>query len=305
MTAALPAHVRVVVRDWLNANQVVLLGRKVVVVDTGYGRDVVETLQRLRHRDALGEIGPQLIANTHCHSDHMGGNAALEREFTCPIAVPRGEFPAIKAWDERALWLTYADQRCERFTPRVAIDADASLDWADGQWRAIGAPGHDMHALMFWCEADRVLITGDALWENGFGLLLPGEEREERLRATKETLESIARLQPRIIIPGHGKPFPEVEAALERSFRRLDALAADETRMVRTALKTMFAFSLLDRRRLRADQLSRYLAGVPLYRDYNERYLQMGEAELAQWLCAELTRAGAASMCDGWIEAVK
>jgi len=306
MTAALglPSHIRVIVRDWLNANHILLLGRRTVLIDTGYGRDAAQALHRLQAPEMIGHRRPDLIANTHCHSDHMGGNAVLARHFAAPIAVPRGEWPLIERWDEAALWLTYADQRCERFQPQLAIDADAALDWGDGQWQALPAPGHDMHALMYWCEEDRLLVTGDALWEHGFGVLLPGSGRDTRLAATRDTLERIARLRPRAIIPGHGAPFSGADAALERAFRRLDALAADETRMVRSVLKTMFVFSLLDRGRLPCAALAEYVAAVPLYREYNTRYFGWDAARLARWLGEELIASRAVRISDGFLEAV-
>jgi hypothetical protein len=75
-------------------------------------------------------------------------------------------------------------------------------------------------------------------------------------------------------------------------------------RMARSVVKTMFAFALLDHRRLPADQLPRYLSSVALYRDYNERYLKLTNADLAQWLCGELIKSGVAAMRDGCIEAI-
>jgi glyoxylase-like metal-dependent hydrolase (beta-lactamase superfamily II) len=303
MRSFLPGHTRVVVRDWLNSNHIILLGRHTVLIDTGYGRDAKQTLERLQAPDAIGNARPDLIANTHCHSDHMGGNALLAMHYASPVAVPRGELEAIDQWNEETLWLDYADQRCARFRPQQAIDPEARLTWGDGQWRALPAPGHDMHALMYWSEEDRLLITGDALWENGFGVLLPGTDAATRLRATRETLNAIGALQPRAILPGHGPPFFEVDAALERAHGRLDALAADEMRMVRSVLKTMFVFSLLDRRRLPVAQLADYLARVPLYREYNVRYLGWDNATLARWLCDELIRSAAVVIRDGFLEA--
>ncbi|HWQ38712.1 MAG TPA: MBL fold metallo-hydrolase [Burkholderiales bacterium] len=297
MTVALAPQIGVVVRDWLNSNQIVLRGRQTVVIDTGYGRDAQETLRRVRA--ALGARHPDCVVNTHCHSDHMGGNALLARSFACPIAIPHGEAPLIERWDEQALWLSYADQRCERFAPARTIAPGERLEWGDAQWQAIPAPGHDMNALMFWCETQRILISGDALWENGFGVLLPDALREARLHATRSTLEAIGALKPRIVIPGHGAPFTDVAAALDRAWRRLEALAADELRMARAVLRTMFVFSLLDRRALPAAGLPDRLASVPLYVDYNTRFFGHTPERLAQWLLDDLVAAGAVIVRDG------
>ena len=299
MAVSLPPQVRVVVRDWLNSNQVVMLGRDAtILIDSGYGRDAGETLRTLQSESAAGARGLDLLVNTHCHSDHMGGNALLQRTYGCELRIPAGEAPAIESWDETALWLAYADQRCERFAFHGVIAVGADFDWGELAWRALAAPGHDMHALMFFCEEERILISGDALWENGFGVLLPGADRAIRLAATRETLDAIAGLGVKVVIPGHGDPFTGIDSALERAYSRLDALAADELRMVRALLKTMFAFSLLDRRKMNLQELPAYLQRTPLYAEYNARHLGWSSHALASWLVEELVRSGVAS-CSG------
>jgi len=296
----LPLCVRVIIRDWLNANHIVLIGRqRTVLIDSGYGRDTAQTLSKV---DAVLAGRPlDWLVNTHCHSDHMGGNAAVRNAHRCRVSIPRDEAPFIDAWDEQALWLSYADQRCERFSFDDTVAPGDEFDWGDLNWCAIAAPGHDMAALMFHCEQERLLITGDALWENGFGVLLPGPEREERLAATRRTLESIAKLDVGTVIPGHGHPFSNVAEALERSFRRLEAFERDELRMARHVLKVMFVFSLLDRQCLPLGRIPEYLATVPLYADFNARYFQLNDAALAEMIVGELERAGAVTKVDGYL----
>jgi len=296
----LPPQVRVIVRDWLNANHILLTGRdRTVLVDSGYGRDANATLEKVSVELAGRPL--DWLVNTHCHSDHMGGNAAVRRAHACRLSLPIDEAALIEAWDEQTLWLSYADQRCERFEFDDTIATGDVLDWGDLRWRAIAAPGHDMGALMFHCEEEGLLITGDALWENGFGVLLPGPGREERLAATRSTLELISRLDVHTVIPGHGAPFSGVDAALERSLRRLEALERDELRMARHILKVMFVFSLLDRQRLPLSHIPDYLATVPLYADFNARYFQLSYAALAELIVGELERAGAVKKSNGYV----
>jgi glyoxylase-like metal-dependent hydrolase (beta-lactamase superfamily II) len=298
----LPSSLKVIVRDWLNANQIVLLGRqRTVLVDSGYGRDKAITLTKVG--EALAGRPLDWLVNTHCHSDHMGGNAAVRRAYRCRVSIPRDEAPLIDAWDEQSLWLSYADQRCERFAFDDTIAPGDEFDWGDLHWRAIAAPGHDMAALMFFCEEAGVLISGDALWQNGFGLVLPGPDKDRRLAATRATLETIARLPVRVVIPGHGQPFSEVGPSLERSMQRLAAFERDELRMVRHVLKVMFVFSLMDRRRLGVDELGGYLESVPLYADFNRLYLQLDRTGFADLIVGDLERSGAIRRRDGFFTA--
>jgi glyoxylase-like metal-dependent hydrolase (beta-lactamase superfamily II) len=154
---------------------------------------------------------------------------------------------------------------------------------------------------MFWCEEERILISGDALWEQGFGIVLP--DPPEALNEARATLERIAALRARIVIPGHGPPFTAVQKALDRCFSRLDALQADPLRSVRTVLKVMLSFSLLERGRLPLAGAAAWLQGVPMYREYNERYLRLPPEQLAQWLIGELEKAGAAHREGEWLVA--
>lgn len=294
----LPPAIRVVVRDWLNANHVLLLGdEESVLVDSGHVGHADTTLRLL---DAeLGDRPLHRLVNTHCHSDHMGGNAAVRRRYGCRIAVPEAEAPAIARWDERALWLDFAGQRAERFLHDECIHPGEWLRMGGLDWRAVAAPGHDMGALMFWNAEHRILVSGDALWQRGFGVVLPGEGRRERLAAARDTLLAIRALDPHIVIPGHGAPFSRVADAIEASLLRIAAFEADEVRLARHAVKVMLVFSLLDLGSMAEAALPGYLAGIALYREYDAAFFRLGAEALAAMLVADLARSGAIVRRDG------
>jgi glyoxylase-like metal-dependent hydrolase (beta-lactamase superfamily II) len=290
----------VFVRDWLSANQVVLRSRDGgIVIDSGYGKHVPLTLALVASRMGLDGAPLAMIVNTHCHSDHMGGNAALGRAYGCPIAIPAGEVAPIAAWDSRTLLLDYADQRAERFVADVAIEAGSTHVWGDLEWQALAAPGHDMRALVFYNDEHHILISGDALWESGYGFVMPPEIDPDALPATRATLEMIAGLDVRLVIPGHGEPFRDVRAALERAFRRTEAFEADPLRLARHALKVVLVFALLDRERLPLATMAEYVERIGIYREFNARFFRLPAATLASQLVDELTRVAAVRSEDG------
>ena len=300
MSVTLPPQVHVFVRDWLSGNNVVLRSaRGHVVIDSGYGKHVPLTLALVASRRGLDGGELSCVVNTHCHSDHMGGNAALKRAYGCAIAVPAADAPLIEAWDTRALLLDYAGQQAERFTVDRRLEAGTAEVWGDLEWQLLAAPGHDMAALVFYNPEHGILVSGDALWEDGFGFVMPPEMDPAALPATRATLDMLARLPVRVVIPGHGEPFADCSAALERAYARLAALERDSTRIARHAVKVILTFTLLDRERIELAELPALLARVPLYGDFNARYLHKTPAELADWLVAELCRVGAAEVRDG------
>ena len=62
------------------------------------------------------------VLNTHLHSDHCGGNAALQRRFGMPVLVPSGVYRAACEWDDTRLRYGDVAQRIEPFTPDGALN---------------------------------------------------------------------------------------------------------------------------------------------------------------------------------------
>ena len=289
----LPDGIQVIERGWLSSNNVVLHARTgAVVVDSGYGAHVPQTLALLEH--VLGGKKLAHLVNTHCHSDHMGGNAAIRAKYGCRTSIPEGEAALIDDWDEEALILAIADQRAERFSYDDTFRDGDTLQMGGFDWRVIAAPGHDTHAVIFHSPEARVLISGDALWENGFGVVFPQLfGRDTALAETRATLEAIARLRVDVVIPGHGRPFGDAGAALERAFYRLEGYEEDITRLARHCAKVMLSFALLEKRSMPLAELPVYVARVPILAELNSRYLRMTPPAMAEWLVNELERAGA------------
>jgi glyoxylase-like metal-dependent hydrolase (beta-lactamase superfamily II) len=140
-----PPQLRVFIRDWLSANNILLKrpdGH--VLIDTGYVRHAPLTRALIESPRGIGEEPLAWIGNTHCHSDHVGGNTALAARYGCPIAVPEGEAPLVARRDQKALLYDYCDQQVDRFAVDAALAPGSTHVWGDLEWRAIAAPGHDM-----------------------------------------------------------------------------------------------------------------------------------------------------------------
>jgi glyoxylase-like metal-dependent hydrolase (beta-lactamase superfamily II) len=291
----LPASMRVFERGWLSANNILFTGRDdTVLVDTGYVTHAPQTVAMVRQ--ALGGRGLDRIVNTHLHSDHCGGNAALKESFGCRIAIPVSEAAKVRAWDEDALSYRATGQQCARFMFDETVSPGEVLALGDLQWQAMAAPGHDPHALLFWCEAEGILLSGDALWQNGFGVIFPELAGEPGFGDVRATLDLIAQLAPRLVIPGHGAPFDDVDAALQRAYGRLDYLAADPVRNAENGVKVLLKFLLLERRTIPLTEVQTLFETVPLLVLARERFLPRPPAELAQWAVRALEKAGAARL---------
>ena len=301
----LPASILVIERGWLSSNNVLLFDRgSATLVDSGYAGHSAQTVELVVSALAGRRTPVKLdrLINTHSHSDHIGGNAALQARFGCSIAIPAGIERMVREWDTAALMLDAARQRGDRFAHDAVIEPDSEFEMGGLSWQALPAPGHDMEALIYHCREKRLLISGDALWQDGFGIIF-GElmGRKDALPATRRTLESIGRLGVDIVIPGHGPAFDDFDAAMARALRRLASFEADPARMGRNAVRACFTFNLLDLERLRKDELPAYLKSVPFFDNVNQRMLGFSDAAFAEWLLGELLRSRSIEVRDGWI----
>jgi glyoxylase-like metal-dependent hydrolase (beta-lactamase superfamily II) len=203
-------------RGWLSSNNVLLLGRHdAALIDSGYVTHRQQTLELVRH--ALRGRHLDRLYNTHLHSDHCGGNAALQAHFGCDTFIPEAEADKVRRWDEDALSFKATGQQCERFTIDGVVTPGETLTLGDLEWQVLGAPGHHAHSVIYYCPSEKVLVSADALWQNGFGVIFPELEDDGGFAEAGATLDLIAGLDVRVVIPGHGAVFDDVAGALARA----------------------------------------------------------------------------------------
>lgn len=291
----LPPHMCFIERDWLSANHVMFRDHEsATLIDSGYGRFNDVTLAKVGA--VLEEWdGPSLgrIINTHIHSDHIGGNAELQRGHPgCSIAVPVDEQPALVNWDAPEQMLSYADQECERFAWDDVIEPGQQVELGGEAWNAIATPGHDMGSLVFYSPRLRILISADALWENGSGFVPPQAVDAKPLAAQRATFRRLTDLDVALVIPGHGPMFTDYSGALTRASEKLEFFAADDMRIAKNVVKTMFIYSIMWRGGMLLSDIPAYLDQVGVHSDYNAQFFRFSNEAFAAWMVAETTENG-------------
>jgi len=292
----LPASMRVFERGWLSANNVLFIDdatQDTTVVDTGYVTHADQTVALVAA--ALGDRPLRRVINTHLHSDHCGGNAALQQRWQPRTAIPAAEAPAVAAWDTEALSFDATGQQCDRFRFDEVLHDGDRLELGGIDWQVIAAPGHDPHAVMLFAPAHGILIAGDVLWENGFGVIFPELDGESGFAEQAAMLSLIDRLDVRIVIPGHGRVFAEVAPAIEKARSRLDYLRADPLRNASHGIRVLVKFKLLEAQALPREACLAWFRATPLMERIRARFMadQSIEAIFDHALLA-LQKAGAA-----------
>lgn len=293
--AALPPGMAVLERGWLSSNNVVLVGaREAALVDSGYWVHSAQTLE-LVGRAASGRPLRTLV-NTHLHSDHCGGNAALQQQFPgLRTLIPPGLAPAVRDWDPVALTYEPTGQTCPPFRFDDVLRPGESVRLGDLDWQVHAAPGHDPHSVVLFEPVSRSLLSADALWENGFGVVFQELEGEHAFEEVEGTLDAIERLGPALVVPGHGAVFTDVSGALGRARSRLAAYRADPRRHAAHGAKVLLKFKLLELQQVPLGEFLAWAGSTPYLRTVRERYFPARSME--EWLPAlleELVDAGAA-----------
>jgi len=265
-SALQPLRARLLVRGWLSSNSIVFAGDEHggSVVDTGYLSHAPQTLALIEQ--ALAGAPLAEVINTHLHSDHCGGNAALTRRWPgLRISVPAASRGKLEPWDEAQLSYLETGQRCEAFAPQAYIDDGDLLLLGGRPWQVHAARGHDNDAVLLFEPETATLISGDALWENRLAIIFPELSGEPGFDAAHASLNLIERLQPRLVLPGHGQAFCDVAAALAASRQRLQAFAAAPQRHRQHAARALVVYHLLEHRARPRQALLDWISTTPIF----------------------------------------
>ena len=295
VTPVLPVGMHVFERGWLSANNILFTdAEKTLLVDSGYCTHAAQTLALIE--SALGSRPLDVLINTHLHSDHCGGNAALQARYpNLQTLIPPGQAQQVAEWDPVALTYLPTGQLCPQFGFTRTIQSGTTMRFGAEIWEVHSAPGHDPHSLIFFEPRHQVLISADALWENGFGVVFPELEGDDAFATVAATLDLIERLNPKTVIPGHGRIFTYIPDVLERARQRLDSFINNPLRHAHHAAKVLLKFKLLETQRQEFADFSQWAIETPYFMQIRGKFFP--DIPASTWidqLSAELVKAGAA-----------
>ncbi len=293
----LPAGISVLERGWLSSNNILIQGAaNSTLIDSGYCTHAAQTLAlvkaTLQHRPL------DVLLNTHLHSDHCGGNAALQAAYPqAQTLIPGGQAHWVHAWNVDALGFAPTGQICPRFAFDNVLQPGSELLLGDLMWQVHAAPGHDPHSIILFEPASRLLVSADALWQRGFGVVFPELDGKDAFDEVADTLDLIESLKPALVIPGHGQPFTDIAPALVVARQRLNLFVANPQRHLQHAAKVLLKFKLLDAQRLTQAELALWanstpylqsmvkqlFADLPFEQSLNKLVQDLVQADVARW----------------------
>lgn len=299
---SLPAGIEFFQRGWLSSNNVLLHDADcAVLVDTGYWIHAEQTHDLVR--SVIGDRPLTAVWNTHLHSDHCGANAHLQSCYPqLTTLVPPGHAPHVDIWD--AYTLTYAPtgQHCPRFIRTGQLCDGDRFVVANSTWQVHAAPGHDPHSVVLFNAEHSILISADALWENGFGVVFPEIEGTSAFDEVESTIQIIEDLNPSIVLPGHGSAFTDISAAIARARRRLTQFRNSPDIHAKYAAKVLLKFKLLELQKSKFSEFIDWAERVDYLRMLQSTYSNVLSFE--SWiedLCKSLESSGACMMDDEYI----
>jgi glyoxylase-like metal-dependent hydrolase (beta-lactamase superfamily II) len=293
----LPQGVSVLERGWLSSNNIVITGRDhSAVIDSGYCTHSAQTV--LLVESALQGRPLDLLLNTHLHSDHVGGNAALQARYPAlKTLIPPGHAQYVTDWDTDKLTYKPTGQNCPQFRFDATLQTGSDVRLGDLVWQVHSAPGHDSHSVILFEPISRVLVSADALWQRGFGVVFPELDGDDAFHEVAQTLDVIESLQPLLVIPGHGSTFTDVAEALARARQRLDGFVADPARHLQHAAKVLLKFKLLELQSVSQSELLAWAETTPyVAKLVASQYAGHTLTEALDALVQDLVRAGAATL---------
>ncbi|MEY3419383.1 MAG: hypothetical protein RJA46_1154 [Pseudomonadota bacterium] len=270
----LPPGIDIFERGWLSANNILLFGEAdVSLVDTGYcahQQMTVDLVSNALKRHGLRTLNK--VVNTHLHSDHCGGNAALSAVFDCDIWIPKAEAIAVKNWDENLLSFQQLGQECPHFVHQALLVPGEEVVLGSYRWQILAAPGHDNHSVMLYQEQYQILISADALWEEGFGVIFPELWGEGGFEEVAQTLELI-----------------------ESAKSRLDYLSSDVDRNARHGAKVLLKYKLLEWRNQEMVKVKQWIEATPALENVRQQ-LNLSAEDFQTWLVQALVKSKAATV---------
>jgi hydroxyacylglutathione hydrolase len=147
-------------------------------------------------------LKPIRLLNTHCHLDHIFGNAFVHRKWNLKPQCHSGELIVLQRFEQ--VCQMYGIPNVEPSPePEVFLTDRETLILGNYTFETILAPGHSPASLCFYCASEHLCIGGDVLFLESIGRTdLPGGNHEQLLKSIQTRLFTLP--DETMILSGHG-----------------------------------------------------------------------------------------------------
>ncbi len=180
-----------------------------VLVDPG----CADAAERKEVEDYISGKGIKLtlLLNTHCHVDHVLGNAWAKRNYGIPLLIHQGEIPVLKSVEVYAP--NYGFHAYEHTSADGFLEEGKEIKVGKESLKVLFVPGHAPGHVVFYHAPSKRCIAGDTLFRGSIGRTdLPGGNHQLLLDKIKSQLFTLP--EDTVIYPGHG---PETTISFEKN----------------------------------------------------------------------------------------
>ena len=170
-----------------------------IVIDPGcYTEEEEQELITYLEKEHLK---PVRLLNTHCHLDHVFGNAFVAKFYGLEVEIHPGEQIVL----DQALSIShlYGIPMTPSPVPKHSLLPGISIPLGDDQLEILFTPGHSPASISLYCKNQGFLIAGDVLFQESIGRTdLPGGNMATLLKSIREAFFVLP--DDTLVYPGHG-----------------------------------------------------------------------------------------------------
>ena len=107
------------------------------------------------------------LINTHCHIDHIFGNAYVKETFDCKFLAPENDLFMFDLMVDQAKVYNVSYSPSPR--PEELITEDLQFKLGETEGKFLFTPGHTPGEFCLYFEKDKVCFTGDVLFKQSIG----------------------------------------------------------------------------------------------------------------------------------------
>ncbi len=173
--------------------------KECLIIDPGcYTSEEQDHLKTVIERESLKPVG---LLNTHCHIDHVLGNAFVKNTYNLQLQIPIGDAETLTAVDSYAANYGFPD-----YSHAVAdqfLKTDQIVNFGNSELKILFVPGHTPGHVAFVNETEKICLGGDVLFDDSIGRTdLPGGNYDILINSIREQLFNLS--DDTVVYPGHG-----------------------------------------------------------------------------------------------------